>query len=206
MSDLLRFLAGPEASAARARWRRARTDPPPDPVRVSAELRSAVPGSLARALAEQILLEERAAAKLGDPARMLFERIALEQATSLGCAAWHAASVPRGARVVDAGCGLGADTLAFAAAGCRVAGVELDPHRAGLARHNLAVAAASGAGIVRGDATRLPARGDILFVDPDRRATGRRTVDLGVGVPEQKRTEGVEIVVCQRRQRGVERW
>ena len=178
MSELIRFLVGPEALAARARWRRGAGEAPLDPVRITAALRASHPPVFARALAEQILLEERAAAKLPDPARMLFERIALEQATSRGCAAWHAASAPPGARVVDGGCGLGADTLAFAAAGCRVVGIERDAHRAALARHNVAVAGTGGAWIVRGEVTQPPARGDVLFVDPDRRATGRRLHDL----------------------------
>ncbi len=184
MTELVRFLAGAEASAWRARFRAKPGEAAPDPLAVAAALRSAFDPARARALAEQILLEPRAGAKLPFPRTMLFERVPLEQATSPGCAAWHAASVPRGATVVDAGCGLGADLLAFANAGHRTIGIERDAHRAALARHNLGVAEPGApAWVARGDAAAPPARGDVLFADPDRRAGGRRVFDLAEGSP-----------------------
>lgn len=184
MTALVRFLAGAEASAWRARFRAKPGEAAPDPVAVTTALRSAFDPARARALAEQILLEPRAAAKFPFPRTMLFERVPLEQATSPGCAAWHASSVPRGATVLDAGCGLGADLLAFANAGHRVIGIERDAHRAALARHNLAVAQSGArAWVARGDAAAPPARGDVLFADPDRRPGGRRVFDLAEASP-----------------------
>ncbi|MEZ5066823.1 MAG: class I SAM-dependent methyltransferase [bacterium] len=146
-----------------------------DPIRIAAALRRELPAEPARALAEQIELERRARAKFERPERMLFEREALEQATSPGCARHHARAASPGARVVDLGCGLGADSLAFGAGGHRVIAIDRDPARARLAAHNLAVAGAR-AIVAVGDATALPARGDLLYVDPDRRPRARGRV------------------------------
>ncbi|MFN8176694.1 MAG: hypothetical protein U0167_02140 [bacterium] len=183
MSDLFAFLASAEAFALRDELRG--TDAAADPLRLAAALRKRLAPAQARALAEQILLEGRAGAKLPEAARLLFERVPLEQATSPACAARHAACVPAGAAVVDAGCGLGADSYAFARAGCRVIALERDPFRAKLARHNLGVLAgeSSRSLVARGEAARLPARGDALFLDPDRRASGRRQASLATSSP-----------------------
>jgi hypothetical protein len=183
LSDLFAFLASAEAFALRDELRG--TEVAADPLRLAAALRKRLAPAEARALGEQVLLEVRAGAKLAEPARLLFERVALEQATSPGCAARHASAAPPGAAVVDAGCGLGADSIAFARAGCRVIAIERDPFRAKLARHNLEVLSAheSRALVVRGEASRLPARGDVLFLDPDRRASGRRRPSLSTSSP-----------------------
>jgi SAM-dependent methyltransferase len=84
--------------------------------------------------------------------------------------------VPEGAAVVDLGCGLGADAMAFAAVGRRVVAVDRDPERARLARHNLGTVAGARAIAVAGEAAALPARGDVLFLDPDRRPGERGRV------------------------------
>ena len=171
----LAFLASPEAFALR-REHAAPPGTPFDPVRLAVSLRRLLPAGPARALAEQIELERRAATKFADPSPMLFERIALEQATSPGCAARHVAATPEGAAVVDLGCGLGADALALAAAGRRVVAVDRDPARAGLARHNLGTLERVCAIAVVGEAAAVPGQGDVLFVDPDRRPGSRGRV------------------------------
>jgi len=75
--------------------------------------------------------------------------------------------------VVDLGCGLGADALAFAAAGLRVRAVEADPATAVLAAANLGVE------VICGDAVELApallADGAAVFADPARRTGSRRT-------------------------------
>lgn len=190
------FLTTEAAFDTRREWASPPGSAAPDPLTLVSALRSRFPEDHARALAEQIGLERRAAAKFSDPTRLLFERIALEQATSPGIARYHATCVPRGARVVDLGCGLGADSIAMARAGCRVIAVDRDPDRARLARHNLQEAArdadgaagpaageagaggAAGSAVVVGDAEQLPARGDVLFVDPDRRTPRGRVFRL----------------------------
>lgn len=76
-----------------------------------------------------------------------------------------------GRTVVDAGCGVGGNAIAFARAGSRVIAIEADAARLELARHNAAVYGV-GARIefVHGDAIELVPRhagaDRILFVDP----------------------------------------
>jgi hypothetical protein len=88
----------------------------------------------------QAKLRRRAVAKFGDfAARMLFTRAGLEQATRLDVAAHHAARF-RGiaGRIADLGCGIGGDSLAFAAVDLEVLAVERDPVTAAIAAYNLA--------------------------------------------------------------------
>jgi hypothetical protein len=90
--------------------------------------------------------------------------------------------VPRGAdpAVLDLCVGFGADAIGLALAGFRVRGVDVSPSALLCAAHNAAVA---GVGdrctFEQADVTQidLPA-GAIVHVDPDRRATGRRTTNL----------------------------
>lgn len=79
--------------------------------------------------------------KLGDRAdRLLLTPDGLEQATRPALAARHAARfVAAGVHgILDLGCGLGLDALAFADAGLEVTAVEADPATAALAADNLA--------------------------------------------------------------------
>lgn len=118
-------------------------------------------------------------------AHLLAPREAVEQASSPAVRAWRAAVLAHpGARVVDAGCGIGADSLAFAAAGAAVFGFDLDPARAFCAAHNAAVFAVSDrAHFACADAraplpVRALGRDSLLFCDPARRdAHGNRTFD-----------------------------
>lgn len=85
--------------------------------------------------------------------------------------AMRMAAWAQGRVVVDAGCGIGGNAIAFARAGCRVLAIEADPERLELARHNAAVyGVANQIELVHADALALvPARQDpeaILFIDP----------------------------------------
>ena len=96
----------------------------------------------AAAATTQAHLRQRGTAKFGDAARqMFFTPDALEQATRSRVAdhraARLAAAVPGGS-VVDLGCGIGGDLLAFARAGLLAAGIDQDPVRVAMARANLA--------------------------------------------------------------------
>src|SRR5690606_9223326 len=78
---------------------------------------------LVSAVVGQARLRTRAVGKFGEfAARMLFTQAGLEQATRLPVAALHAGRFrDAGAeRVVDLGCGIGGDALAFAGLGLRV--------------------------------------------------------------------------------------
>ena len=119
-------------------------------------------------------LRTRAAAKFGERAgSMFFTADGYEQATRLSVGALHAARlVEAGARrVVDFGCGIGADSLAFTLAGLDVAAIESDPVAALYAAANAPEAKVTCAdGLV----TKLP-DADAIWLDPARRAEdGRR--------------------------------
>ncbi|WP_298750592.1 class I SAM-dependent methyltransferase [uncultured Serinicoccus sp.] len=97
----------------------------------------------------------------------------LEQATRPGVATRRAGRLARtGVRhVLDLGCGLGLDAIAFAREGLEVTAVERDPVVAAAARANLAPW--PGARVLTGDALAHPVgAGDGAFLDPARRVPG----------------------------------
>lgn len=98
-------------------------------------------------LLTQMALRQRARGKFGDLAeRMLFTRDGLEQATRPAVAR-HRAQRLRAAgvrRILDLGCGIGADAWALVREGIDVVAVERDPDTAALACANLAAARAYG--------------------------------------------------------------
>ncbi|MGH1977114.1 class I SAM-dependent methyltransferase [Rothia sp. L_38] len=92
------------------------------------------------ALLTQARLQTLGATKFGVTAsQMLFTEAGYEQATRAAVADHHAARFRAAGltSVADLGCGLGADSLAFARAGLAVTSVELDPATAALTAHNL---------------------------------------------------------------------
>jgi hypothetical protein len=99
------------------------------------------PALLVTEVITQARLRTRAKAKFGDFASsMLFTEAGLEQATRLQVAAVHAERLKLGGykKIADLGCGIGADSLAFASLGLEVTAVEQDPQTAALASFNLA--------------------------------------------------------------------
>lgn len=103
---------------------------------------------------------------------MLFDREALEMASSEAVAAYHASLFPAGEAVVDLTAGIGADTIALARRGPVIA-YELDPNRADLLRHNLGVFGLD-VDVRVGDGLAHPAA-PYVFADPARRDTARRS-------------------------------
>ena len=112
-----------------------------DVTRVVSRLRAAGHGpDLVAAVVGQSRLRHRATAKFGEFAgRMLFTKAGLEQATRMSVSAHHAGRFARAGltSVADLGCGIGGDSLAFAALGLRVLSVEADDVTAALAAYNL---------------------------------------------------------------------
>lgn len=154
------------------------------PVAAATALRSAgVPPDLAAAALTQATLRRAAVAKFGAAAgSMFFTRTGLEQATRAPVATARAARLARaGAKTVaDLGCGIGADSRAFAQAGLRVLAVEADPQTAAIARANLRDLDAS---VITGDATAVDLSGiDAAFCDPARRTAGGRRVFSTAGL------------------------
>ncbi|MCI7551953.1 MAG: SAM-dependent methyltransferase [Actinomycetaceae bacterium] len=143
--------------------------------------------SVASQIVTQHRLRSLARPKLGDSAmRMLFTNDAVEQATRARVATLHARHFQAvGAEtVIDFGCGIGSDSLAFARAGLTVQAVELDDERYLAAQYNLGdypnatVIHADAAAYLRTDHTRrLGVRNDVLWIDPARRKNGKRLYD-----------------------------
>jgi THUMP domain-like len=137
--------------------------------------------SLSATALTQVRLRIRAAAKFGtDAARMFFTADGLEQATRPIVAARRANRMSQAGvrRLTDLGCGLGADTIAFARAGISVRAVEADPVTAAITAHNLEQLGLD-AVVTNIDAQSVPLDSvGAAFCDPARRVHGagvRRT-------------------------------
>jgi len=159
-----------------------------DPVRVASVVRRLEPDAeKAAAATTQAQLREKAVAKFGDAASlMFFTPDALEQSTRSRVAdhraARLAAAVPGGS-IIDLGCGIGGDLLAFSRAGLVAAGIDQDPVRVAMAEANLAALGLAGAVLV-GDATAIDTSGfDAAFADPARRGGRGRVFDVDGWTP-----------------------
>jgi len=143
------------------------------------------PRTVAAALT-QSRLRAAARAKFGPfAASMLFTPAGLEQATRLPVAARHAQRFASAGvdRVADLGCGIGADTMAFAGLDREVLAVEIDELTAAVATVNLRHWPEV---VVRNeDATGTDLTGVTgAYVDPARRTTsGKRLLDPRRGSP-----------------------
>jgi SAM-dependent methyltransferase len=147
--------------------------------------RTATPEHVAAALT-QVELRRKAVPKFGDlAARMYFTPDGLEQATRLPVATHRAArlNAAASASVIDLGCGIGGDLIAFARAGVTSAGVDLDPVRVEVATANLAALDLSGAVMVT-DATKVDTSPfAVAFADPGRRSARGRIFDVDDWTP-----------------------
>jgi hypothetical protein len=133
--------------------------------------------ALVAAVLTQAKLRKRGEAKFGEfSQRMIFTEAGLEQASRLAVAAQHAGRFRNAGvtSVADLGCGIGAESLAFAAAGLRVSAFELDEVTAAAATFNLLPF--DNASVELADVTTLqltanqPA--EAYFFDPARRELG----------------------------------
>lgn len=105
---------------------------------------------------------------------MLFTGAGLQQASQPFARAYRA-SLIESADVLDLCCGIGADSLAFASAGRQVRGLDIDPTRIAIARHNAAVTGLPAEFQVADVRQSLPSGFDCLYFDPARRdQQGRR--------------------------------
>ncbi|WP_153505366.1 class I SAM-dependent methyltransferase [Cumulibacter manganitolerans] len=174
--DVLAALCAPDALAAIADAAR-ELAAGRDELRVLSALRRAHPPEVAAAILTQARLRGKAVAKLGPRAAgMLLLEDSLQQASRPAVARLRAARLRAHGvtHLTDAGAGIGADTIEYAAAGLRVTAIERDPVVAALLRHNVRGLDVT---VVEGDALEhLPATGAVYF-DPARRAGGRRIFD-----------------------------
>ena len=149
-------------------------------------LRRDHPPELVAAAVTQHALRLRAHRKLGDDAaRMYFTHDSLEQATRATVARARARRLAAAdvAAVVDLGCGIGGDLVAFARAGLRVRGVERDSVRAAIARANLGALGLDGE-VVEADLADIePLSDEVPFLDPARRDGHGRVFDPAAMTP-----------------------
>jgi THUMP domain-like/RNA cap guanine-N2 methyltransferase len=138
-------------------------------------LRGRYPADLVAAALTQQALRAAARAKFSRADAMLFTRDGLEQASSEITAAHSAARYPAGAVVADLCCGIGGNLTALGR-GRRVMAVDRDLVALEYARHNARVYdAADGLAAVCADVGDVALGGlDAVFIDPARRAGGRR--------------------------------
>ncbi|GAA0996833.1 class I SAM-dependent methyltransferase [Acrocarpospora macrocephala] len=152
-----------------------------DPVVAASTLRRGYDAELVSAALTQAGLRRRAAVKFGADAEvMYFTPHGLEQATRREVADHRAARLVERwgpTSVGDACCGVGGDLIALARAGCGVDAVDIDPVTVAVARANVEALGLT-ASVRAADAASLdPAAYGVLFADPARRSSNRRTFD-----------------------------
>lgn len=181
--DAFRWLLTPAGQTLLARAAQAYGGDPPgaDPMRTAGLLRREADPSHVAAAMTQVDLRRKAAAKFGDLAgSMYFTPDGLEQATRRRVAEHRAARVAAAAptSVLDIGCGVGGDLVAFARAGLTAAGVDTDELRVAVASANLEALGAGGAARLA-DGTALDLSGfGVVFADPGRRTPKGRVFDV----------------------------
>lgn len=162
------------------------TNREPDPLRAQSALRRAASPEHVAAAVTQVELRRRAVDKFGELAgRMYFTPEGLEQSTRHRVAAHRAARVraASASTLIDLGCGIGGDLVAFAQAGLTCAGVDVDPVRAEVARANLEALGLGGA-VTVADATRVDTTPfDVAYADPARRSARGRSFDVDDWTP-----------------------
>ncbi len=148
-------------------------------LRLIESLRRDLPREQAGAALELARLRKKAVGKFGDDAaRLFFTRDALEQASDPLIRRYRTREVFPNQHIVDACCGIGADSIAFAQAGGDVIGLDIDPLRVAMARLNAAALGVKATFEVADVREGVPAA-DLIFFDPARRGDdGKRIFDV----------------------------
>ncbi len=144
----------------------------PESLAAATRMRARFSPELAATALTQATLRRQARTKFGEAAaEMFFTRAGLEQATRPEVADHHASRfVEAGVRrVLDLGCGIGSDSMAFARAGLEVVAVDVDPTTAAVAQANLAGCAEVICADASDVAEQLMTPGVGVFCDPARR-------------------------------------
>jgi SAM-dependent methyltransferase len=150
---------------------------PEQALALAAELRVEYPPDLVAAALTQQALRAAARQKFSRADDMLFTRAGLEQASSELTAAHSALRFAGLDLVADLCCGIGGNLTALAATARRLVGVDADIDALRFAGHNAAVyPATADLALVRADVRELDYGGPwgAVFIDPARRAAGRR--------------------------------
>ena len=154
---------------------RLRHEDDPAGLRLGTELRARYPVELVTSALAQHELRLRARAKFSRALDMYFTRPGLEQASAEVIAGHRSARYARAGLVADLCCGIGGDLVALAA-GRGVLAVDRDRLHLRMAQANAYVyGVAAGLSAVAADVREVSLRGvDAVFIDPARRASGRR--------------------------------
>jgi SAM-dependent methyltransferase len=150
---------------------------PEQALALAAELRAEYPPDLVAAALTQQALRTAGRAKFSRADDMLFTRAGLEQASSELTAAHSAVRFAGLDLVADLCCGIGGNLTALATRAGRLVGVDADSDTLRFAGHNAAVyPATADVTLVRADVRELDYGGPwaAVFIDPARRAAGRR--------------------------------
>lgn len=184
--DAFRWLLTEEGQRVLARAVELRAAPSYDPVRTTSALRRETTPEQAAVAMTQADLRLRARPKFDVLAeQMYFTPDGLEQATRHRVAQHRAARLAAASpsSLIDLGCGIGGDLIAFATAGIICAGVDLDPVRVAVATANLESLGLGGA-VMQADATHVDTSGfEVAFADPARRTARGRTFDVNAYSP-----------------------
>ncbi len=165
-------------------------DLPSDPLAAASMLRRECDAAQAAAILEVRDVRLRAAKSGRVPpewaVRLLATKKMLEQASSMRLAhyvgrqlAFYASSAGS-PYVLDLCCGMGLDAIGIALAGATVRGCDISPEALYCAAHNSAIAGVGGrCAFELGDVAAMQIEpGDVVHVDPDRRAGGKRHLDV----------------------------
>ncbi len=150
---------------------------PEQALALGAELRAEYPPDLVAAALTQQALRAAARQKFSRAHDMLFTRAGLEQASSELTAGHSAVRFAGLDLVADLCCGIGGNLTALAAKARRLVGFDTDIDALRFAGHNAAVyPATADVALVRADVREVDYSGPwaALFIDPARRAVGRR--------------------------------
>lgn len=158
-----------------------------DPTRLALQLRGRQ-GLRAPVVATQVELLQRARTKLPHwyAARCILARTPLEQCSSQAAATLKFEGLS-GQLAIDLTGGLGVDSHALSKQYSQVIYVEADAERCEMARHNFALLGAGNIVVVHSTAEAyLPQApdADLLYLDPDRRADGKRHITLAAMQPD----------------------
>ena len=134
---------------------------------------------------QQVELRKRAANKFKNSDELVYTAKGLQQSTDSLIAHYKSGRFANHDSVADYCCGIGGDLIELGAVS-RTEGYDLDPVHVTLANANC-LAASSNAQATLADVTQLdPGRVAAWHIDPDRRATGRRTTHLENSQPSSE--------------------
>jgi len=168
-----------------------RADLPNDPLALQTALRKHVGPDEALAIDQLRRVRKKALAKMSSQqaAEIIADDIMIQQASSLTLAAYKGAKIlqrwPDARKVLDLCSGCGIDAAGFSMAGLTVEGCDNSQTAVFCASHNAAIfGCRNSCSFQLADVTAMDIpSGSVVHLDPDRRATGRRSASMADYAP-----------------------